>query len=74
MTLLEKIQKELLHLTPEKLSEAFDFILFIQHRSDVKPTKKNSLREHPAFGSWHGRNIDALNYQQTIRSEWDNRL
>ena len=74
MTLIEKIQKELLHLTPEKLSEAFDFILFIQHLSDVKPTKKISLRNHPAFGSWQGRNIDALHYQQAIRSEWDNRL
>lgn len=74
MTLLEQIQKEILHLPPEKQSEALDFILFLQQRGNVKQPKKQPLRKHPAYGSWRGRNIDALKYQQNLRSEWDNRL
>jgi len=73
MTLLEQIQKEIMLLPPEKQGEALDFILFLQQRSNVKPKKKNPLRKHPAYGSWRGRNIDALKYQQNIRSEWDDR-
>ena len=73
MTLLEKIQKELILLPLEKQGEALDFILFLQQRSIAKPQKKQPLRNHPAFGSWRGRNIDALKYQSDIRSEWDNR-
>ena len=30
MTLLEQIQKEIMHLPPEKQGEALDFILFLQ--------------------------------------------
>jgi hypothetical protein len=26
---------------------------------------------HPAFGSWRGRKIDVLAYEQAQRSEWD---
>jgi hypothetical protein len=74
MTLLEQIQKEILLLPPEKQGEALDFILFLQKRNVAKPQKKNPLRQHPAYGSWRGKNIDALKYQQNIRSEWDNRL
>jgi len=73
MTLLEQIQKELMLLPPEKQGEALDFILFLQQRSIVKLQKRNPLRTHPAYGSWRGRNIDALTYQQNVRSEWDNR-
>lgn len=72
MTLLEQIQKEILLLPPGKQGEALDFILFLQQRSDAKPQKKRTLRKHPAYGSWRGRNIDALKYQHNIRSEWDN--
>lgn len=74
MTLLEQIQKEITLLPPEKQGEALDFILFLQQRSNVKLQKKNPLRKHPAYGSWRGRNIDSLKYQQNIRTEWDNRL
>ena len=74
MTLLEQIQKEIQLLPPEKQGEALDFILFLQQQNNMKPQKKLSLRKHPAYGSWRGRNIDALKYQQDIRSEWDNRL
>jgi mRNA-degrading endonuclease RelE of RelBE toxin-antitoxin system len=73
MTLLEQIQKEIQLLPPEKQSEALDFILFLQKRG-VKPRRKISLRKHPAYGSWRGRKIDALKYQQNARSEWDHRL
>lgn len=73
MTLLEQIQKEIQLLPPEKQSEALDFILFLQKRG-AKPRRKISLRKHPAYGSWRGRKIDALKYQQNARSEWDHRL
>lgn len=74
MTLLEQIQKEIQLLPPEKQSEALDFILFLQKQSSAKPHRKISIRNHPAYGSWKGRNINALKYQQNLRSEWDNRL
>ncbi|MHB8777352.1 MAG: DUF2281 domain-containing protein [Anaerolineales bacterium] len=74
MTLLEQIQKEIMLLPPEKQGEALDFIIFLQQRNIAKSQKKNSLRQHPAYGSWRGKNIDALKYQQNIRTEWDNRL
>ncbi len=74
MTLLEQIQKEFQLLPPEKQSEALDFILFLQKQSSAKPRRKVSIRNHPAYGSWKGRNINALKYQQNLRSEWDNRL
>ena len=75
MTLLEQIQKEIQLLPPEKQSEALDFILFLQKQSNAtKPRRKVSIRNHPAYGSWKGRNINALKYQQNLRSEWDNRL
>ncbi|MCI0610865.1 MAG: DUF2281 domain-containing protein [Anaerolineae bacterium] len=73
MTLLEQIQKELLRLPPEKQSEALDFIRFLQKRSIAKPRKKTSIRNHPAYGSWSGRKINALKYQHDLRSEWDSR-
>ncbi len=31
---------------------------------------KRSLSQHPAFGSWKKRKIDALEYQRRLRSEW----
>lgn len=74
MTLLEQIQKEIQLLPPEKQSEALDFILFLQKQTNAKPRRKISIRNHPAYGSWKGRNINALKYQQNLRSEWDNRL
>ncbi len=70
MTLLERIQKEVRLLPPEKQGEALDFILSLLQHSETKPEKKNSLRKHPAYGSWRGRNIDALQYQNDLRSEW----
>ena len=76
MTLLEQIQNQLRQLPPEKQSEVLDFVSFLQQRLTVAPqsAQQRSLRQHPAFGSWRGRNVDALNYQRNLRSEWDERV
>ncbi|MFN8402175.1 MAG: DUF2281 domain-containing protein [Anaerolineales bacterium] len=71
MSLIEQIQQELLRLPLEKQGEVLDFILFLQKRSVVGQRMKNSLSKNPAFGSWRGRNIDALKYQIYHRSQWD---
>jgi hypothetical protein len=72
MTLLEQIEQQIRQLPPEKQSELLDFALFLQQRPELpQPLKKRSLRQHPAFGSWHGRGINALQYQNNLRAEWD---
>ena len=75
MTLLEQIQSQLRQLPPEKQSEVLDFVTFLQQRLEdsSRPAKRRSLRQHPAFGSWRGRKIDALEYQRNLRAEWDSR-
>ena len=75
MTLMEQIQNQLRQLPPEKQSEVLDFVSFLQQRLTAAPqsAKQRSLRQHPAFGSWRGRKVDALNYQHNLRSEWDER-
>jgi hypothetical protein len=71
MTLLEQIEKQLTALPPEKQSEVMDFIVFLGQRvAAAPPVRKRSLREHPAFGSWKNRKIDAVKYQQNLRAEW----
>ena len=42
----------------------------MQEAASGQPSKK-SLKDHPAFGMWKGRNIDSIKYQQDIRAEWD---
>lgn len=72
MTLMEQIEKQLSKLPPEKQSEVLDFITFLLQRTGLaKPAKKHSLRKHAAFGSWKHRKINAIHYQQNLRSEWD---
>ena len=75
MTLLEQIQQRLKLLPPEKQSEVLDFVTFLQHRAAnvSSPGQRPALRQHPAFGAWRGRNIDALKYEQDLRAEWDGR-
>ena len=74
MTLQEQIQKQIAQLPPEKQSEVLDFIAFLRERSSTHlAPKRQSLKKHPAFGSWRRRKIDALKYQQTLRAEWDQR-
>ncbi len=72
MTVLELIQQQLQQLPPEKQSEVLDFAMFLRARLALTPpARERSLREHPAFGLWRERNIDALQYQQNLRAEWD---
>jgi hypothetical protein len=72
MTLAEQIQKQITILPPEKQIEVLDFISFLQQRVALsQPVKHRLLKKHPAFGSWKNRKIDAVEYQRTLRSEWD---
>ena len=72
MTLLEEIQKQIRKLPREKQKKVLDFAKDLEKQAQSKPPAKNgSLRQHPAFGSWKGRKIDALDYQNTLRAEWD---
>ncbi|MBC7225678.1 MAG: DUF2281 domain-containing protein [Thermoflexales bacterium] len=71
MSLLEQIQKEVVHLPPEKQSEVLDFILFLRRQLSARVPSRRSLKDHPAFGSWKGRGIDALEFQEQLRSEWE---
>ncbi|MGH2521677.1 MAG: DUF2281 domain-containing protein [Anaerolineales bacterium] len=73
MTLLEQIQSQLRQLPPEKQSEVLDFVTFLQQRlaASPPPPPRRSLRQHPVFGAWRARKIDALRYEQTLRAEWD---
>ena len=72
MTVLEEIEKQLSALPPDKQNEVLDFILFLhQRRMDSQPAKPRSLKSHAAFGSWRNRNINALEYEQNLRAEWD---
>ena len=60
MALLERIEKQLRVLPPDKQIEVVDFIRFLQQ----------PLKNHAAFGSWKHRKIDAIQYQQNLRAEW----
>lgn len=75
MTPMERIQQQLGQLSLEKQSEVLDFVSFLQQQQAVAQQRHNktSLRHHLAFGSWRERKIDALDYQRTLRSEWDER-
>lgn len=74
MTLLEQIEKQLRALPPEKQNEALDFITFLAQQIGVsQPAKQRSLKKHAAFGSWKHRKINAIEYQQNLRAEWDNK-
>ena len=72
MTLLEQLEQQIKQLPPEKQSEVLDFAAFLRQRlAFTLLPKERSLRQHPAFGSWRGRKIDALQYEQNLRAEWD---
>ncbi|MBI3165936.1 MAG: DUF2281 domain-containing protein [Chloroflexi bacterium] len=72
MTLLEQIEKQLSALPPEKQEEVLDFISFLGQKAGlVPPVKRSSLKKHAAFGSWKHRKINAIEYQQNLRAEWD---
>ena len=72
MSLMQQIQDKVRQLPPEKQREALDFIIALQQgAASSPPAKPRSLRQHPAFGSWRERHIDALQYEQALRSEWE---
>ena len=73
MTQMEQIQHQLSQLPPDKQREVLDFVSLLQQQLTEVPQdpKQRSLRQHPAFGSWRARNVDALAYQRMFRSEWD---
>lgn len=75
MGAVEQIQAQLLLLPPDKQREVLDFVKFLQREvgGAQPPVGQHSLRNHPAFGSWRGRQIDPLEYQEELRSEWDTR-
>lgn len=35
--------------------------------------RKVDFRNDPAFGSWKNRNVDSVEYQRKLRTEWDDR-
>ena len=67
MDIVEQIQEQLKKLPPEKQVEVLNFTTQLISA----PSKQRSLRQHPAFGLWRKRNIDALQYQKDLRAEWD---
>jgi hypothetical protein len=70
---IHQIQDQLRQLPPEKQSEVLDFVSFLQQQlaaAQQRPQGR-SLCQHPAFGSWRARQVDALDYQRALRSEWD---
>lgn len=75
MTILEQIQKQVSLLPPDQQDKVLSFVLFLRQEAQVKQQtdKKPSLKDHPAFGSWRARGIDALEYEQSLRNEWDSR-
>jgi len=72
MTVLEQIQQQVLQLPPEKQNEVLNFTAFLrQQLIHARRPRPRSLRQHPAFGLWRKRQIDALYYQETLRAEWE---
>jgi hypothetical protein len=74
MTLAEQILQEIEQLPPEQQRAALDFVTFLKLHtsSEGKNERLENLSDHPVFGSWKNRNIDALASEQALRAEWDN--
>lgn len=75
MVIVEQIQQRLRQLPPVEQREVLDFVIFLQrrHSSESAPLETHSLSQHPAFGAWRARKIDALAYEQDLRiSQADN--
>lgn len=74
MTVLDQIKLIVKQLPVEKQNAVLDFAAFLSSKFEPKTrSTRRSLKTHPAFGLWKDRNIDAVNYQQNLRSEWDER-
>ena len=74
MTVLEALQQQVRQLPPVQQLEVLDFAKFLRQRLVHQETDQpRSLRRHPAFGAWRKRRIDALQYEQMLRAEWQER-
>jgi hypothetical protein len=72
MTVLEALQQQVKQLPPAQQLEVLDFAEFLRQRlTRLAPDQPRSLRRHPAFGAWRKRQIDALQYEQALRAEWE---
>ncbi|MCW5875635.1 MAG: hypothetical protein KIS85_02015 [Anaerolineales bacterium] len=72
MTLFDEIQEQVRKLPRDKQKQVLAFAKTLGQIQPKMPAK-GSLKQHPVFGSWAGRNIDALEYQKALRTEWDHR-
>lgn len=72
MTLVEQIEEQLLRLPEAQQHAVLEYVTAL--RSHGEPldasVRETSLGTHPAFGSWAKRNVDALVFEQQLRSEW----
>jgi hypothetical protein len=74
MNILELIERELRALSPEQQQEVLNFIFFLKQRAVARPLHPHrSLCDHPAFGLWKSRRMDALAYQESLQAEWEPR-
>ena len=63
MTQVEQIQEQPRQLPHEKQREVLDFVSFLQQQLTAAQQRleQRPLRQRPAFGSWRGRKVNALN-------------
>lgn len=74
MTVLEALQQQVRELPPAQQREVLDFAEFLRQRlTHQEVDRPRPLRRHPAFGAWRKRQIDALQYEQALRAEWEER-
>ena len=72
MKLADEIQKSLIKLPQAKQLEVLDFIEFLNKKCvNSRKIKPDSLKNHKAFGSWKKRKLDGLQFQESLRSEWE---
>lgn len=72
MNLLEQIEQQVKQLPYDKQHEVLDFASFLRQRAmQTAAVPRRALHQHPAFGVWRGREIDALAYQDKLRAEWN---
>ncbi|MBF0159241.1 MAG: DUF2281 domain-containing protein [Magnetococcales bacterium] len=70
MTVAEQVQQITAQLPPEKQIEVLDFVSSLQNKTVfLSVVSHRTLKDHAAFGSWKQRQIDAVNYQRSLRSD-----
>ena len=74
MTISEVLQQQVRELPPAQQREVLDLAEFLRQRlTHQEADRLRPLRRHPAFGAWRKRRIDALQYEQALRAEWEER-